>query len=122
MPTEVSKKNGNPYLAARERVENQVAHFAGARKIEVIVEIQTGDAPSNEVVHQIRLTYGRASRLVAVDHETFMDEEFFRTLVVHQLEDAIDQRPAGFRALFVGEILQRGALFADSRTAAASVT
>jgi hypothetical protein len=42
-------------------------------------------------MHQILLTYCRSRRLVPVDHETFMDEEFFRTLVPHQIQAAIEE-------------------------------
>ena len=83
--------NGYGYIAARVRVENQIARLAKARRIEVQVEVDPGRAPAAVVAHQIQLTYGLRTRLVSVDHETFMDEEFFRTLVLHQLEAAIDQ-------------------------------
>jgi hypothetical protein len=64
-----------------------------ARKILASVDIDPGRTPSEVVAdtHRIQLTYGRAKRVVAIDHETFMDEEFFRTLVLHQLEAAIDE-------------------------------
>jgi hypothetical protein len=87
---EAKHLNGYGYIAARARVENQIARLAGARRIEVLVEVDPGRAPAAVVAHQIRLTYGLRTRLVSVDHETFMDEEFFRTPVLHQLEAAID--------------------------------
>ena len=34
---------------------------------------------------------GASWRIVAVDHETFMIEEFFSTLVLHQLQAAIEE-------------------------------
>ena len=55
------------------------------------MEVDPGRAPAAVVAHQIRLTYGLRTRLVSVDHETFMDEEFFRTLVLHQLQAAIEE-------------------------------
>jgi len=90
MPSDPSKKNGHPYLSARERVEHDIAQLAQARRISVIVDIDPGGASPQATVHQIRLAYGRRTRIVTVDHETFMDDEFFRTLVVHQLRAAID--------------------------------
>jgi len=78
MPSE--PKNGYGYLAARARVENQIVQLAKARGISVHAEIDPGPAFSSAGGHQIQLTYGRSRRIVPVDHETFMDEEFFRTL------------------------------------------
>jgi len=65
-----------------------------ARGILIGVDIDRGSTP-DPVVHQIELTYGRRTRLISVDHDTFMDAEFFRTLVLHQLEAAIDELASG---------------------------
>jgi hypothetical protein len=54
----------------------------------VSVEVDPGPASSAEG-HQILLRNGRSTRVVTVDHETFVDEEFFRTLVLHHLQAAI---------------------------------
>ena len=86
-----SGKNGYAYIAARTRVESHIAQLAEARRIQVIVDVDPGRGSSEVVSHQLQLTYGRSTRIMAVDHETFMDEEFFRTLVLHQLEAAIDE-------------------------------
>jgi hypothetical protein len=83
--------NGHAYIAARERAEHLIAELAEARRIEVLVEVDPGRACSEVVVHQIQLTYGRRTRVVTVDHETFMDEEFFRTLVLHQLRAVVGE-------------------------------
>jgi hypothetical protein len=62
----------------------------------VSVEVDPGRSPAEVVTdtHQIQLTYGRRRRTMAVDHETFMDDEFFRTLVLHQLQAAVDDLAA----------------------------
>jgi hypothetical protein len=89
-------RNGYAYLVARERVENQIIQLAKARGIMVRVEVDSDLAYSEGVAytHQIQLTYGRSRRVVAVDHETFMDEEFFRTLVLHQVQASIAELAA----------------------------
>jgi hypothetical protein len=74
MPSDSPKGNGRAYIA-----ESRLTPRRGAGP-EVITN-----------THQIVLTYGRATRAVTVDHETFMDEEFFKTLVLHQMEAAIEQ-------------------------------
>jgi alpha-glucuronidase len=76
----------DPYLAARARVENQIIQLAKLRRISVSVEVVSG--PEG---YQIQLRRGRSTGVVAVDHETFMNEEFFRTLVLHQLQAAIEK-------------------------------
>jgi len=88
--------NGRAYLAARERVEDHIILLAHSRGIVVGLQVDPGRAPAEVVTdtHQIQLTYGRATRVVAVDHETFMDPEFFRTLVLHQLQAAIEELAA----------------------------
>jgi hypothetical protein len=91
MPSEANKKNGYGYLAARARVEAQIAQLAKTRGISVHAEIDPGPAFSSAGGHQIQLTYGRSRRVVTVDHETFVDEEFFRTLVLHQLQATIEE-------------------------------
>jgi hypothetical protein len=90
-------RNGYAYLVARARVENQIIQLAKARGICVRVEVDLKPA-SSEGGHQIQLTHGRCRRTVTVDHETFMDEEFFRTLVLHQLAAAIDELAASLRS------------------------
>ena len=61
------------------------------------LDIDPGRAPFEVITdtHQIQLTYGRSARIVQVDHETFMDEEFFRTLVLHQLQAAFEELTSG---------------------------
>ena len=91
MPADYAKKNGHdPYLVACSRVMTDVMGLVRARGILIGVDIDRGRMPE-PVVHQIELTYGRRTRLISVDHDTFMDAEFFRTLVLHQLEAAIDE-------------------------------
>jgi hypothetical protein len=96
MPIEVSKKNGNDaYRVACERVMSHVIPLVQARGVPVGVDIYPGlrqlAMRSGPLVHQIELTYGRRTRLVSVDHHTFMEAELFRTLVLHQIEAAIDE-------------------------------
>jgi hypothetical protein len=91
MPADYPKGNGHDrYLAACSRVLTDVMGLVRARGILIGVDIDRGRMP-DPVVHQIELTYGRRTRLISVDHDTFMDAEFFRTLVLHQLEAAIDE-------------------------------
>jgi hypothetical protein len=91
-----TEPNGDAYVAARSRVENHIVQLAQARGIRVSVEVDPGRSPIEVVTdtHQIQLTYGRRRRIMAVDHETFMDDEFFRTLVLHQLQAAVDELAA----------------------------
>jgi hypothetical protein len=91
-PMNTADKDRYAYLAARARIENQIIQLAKARGISVSVEVDPDPAASEG--HQIQLTYGRSRRVVAVDHETFIDEEFFRTLVLHQLQAAIEELAA----------------------------
>jgi hypothetical protein len=88
---EANKKNGYAFIAACTRVENQIAQLIQARGVLVGVEIDRVRTTPEAVIHQIELTYGRRTRLVSVDHDTFMDAEFFRTLILHQLETAIEE-------------------------------
>ena len=55
------------------------------------MEVDPGRAHSEVVVHRIQLTYGRSTRVLEVDHDTFMDPEFFSTLVLHQLHAVVDE-------------------------------
>src|SRR4029450_5432069 len=91
MPADHPKKNGHdPYLVACSRVMTDVMGLVRARGLLIGVEIDRGRMP-DALVHQIELTYGRRTRLMSVDHDTFMDAEFFRTLVLHQLAARIDE-------------------------------
>jgi hypothetical protein len=96
MADDTAKLNGHAYLAACDRALDQTVRLVYARGIAATVDIDPGRAPSEPVTdsHQIRLTYRGKTRAVPVDHETFMDEEFFRTLVLHQLKAAIDELAA----------------------------
>jgi hypothetical protein len=86
-------RNGYAYLAACDRVIEATVRLVHARGIAVSVDIDPDRASSAVVAttHQILLTYERSRRVVPVDHETFMDEEFFRTLVLHQLQAVIEE-------------------------------
>jgi hypothetical protein len=65
----------------------------GSRGVGVSIDVDPHQSTSEELVtsHKIELTYKRSTRVVEIDHETFMDEEFFRTLILRQLEAAIDE-------------------------------
>ena len=58
------------------------------------VQIDPGHTSSDVHLHQIQLTNWRGTRTVVVDHDTFMDAAFFRTLVLHWLEAAIEELAA----------------------------
>ena len=79
------------YLTARARVEKQITRLVQARGFAVGVEIDSGQSYSRLLTHQIHLSYGRRVRIMAVDHETFMNEELFETLVLHQVKAAIGE-------------------------------
>jgi hypothetical protein len=91
-----SEEDSHAYLDACSRVMGHIVPLVEARGVTVAVDIDPGRASSEVVTtsHQIQLRYGRAVRIVAVDHETFMDPEFFQTLVLHQLEAAINELAA----------------------------
>ena len=91
MLSNASPKSSHDYLAARARVESHVAKLAQARRISLSVEVDAGVAFSGLIAHQIQLTYGRTTRVVAVDHRTFMDEKLFGTQVLHQLQDVVGE-------------------------------
>jgi len=97
MPSDDSEKSGLLYIAACDRVRYHVVEFAHARGIEASLDINPGRAPFEVVTraHRIQLTCGCSSRTVSVDHQTFMDAELFRTLVLHQLEAAIEELASG---------------------------
>ena len=96
-------RDGPAYLTARTRVEKQITRLVQARGIAVGVEVDHGQPSSRLLTHQIHLSYGRRVRIMAVDHEAFMDEEFFRALVLHRVEAAIDELASS-----QGERLWRG--------------
>ena len=86
-----SPQNDYAYVAALARIEDQILKLTKVPGISVSVEV---DDPTPPEVHQIQLTCGRSRRVVPVDHETFMSEELFRTLVLHQLQTAIEELAA----------------------------
>ena len=96
MPPDDSKMNGHDYMAACDRVLHHVVALVHARGIEMGLDVDPGRAPFEVITetHSIHLTYRGVTCVVSVDHATFMDEEFFRTLVLHQLEAAIDKLAA----------------------------
>jgi hypothetical protein len=86
-PADAKKVSHDPYIVACSRIMTDVMGLVRARGVLIGVDIDPGRAPLD--FHQIQLTYGRRTRLVAVDHDVFMNAEFFRTLVLHQIESAI---------------------------------
>jgi len=85
------------YIVACARVLTDVMGVVRAQGLAVGIDVDPGRLPFDELTgtHKIRITHGRAKRIVAVDHETFMSSEFFRTLVLHQVKAAIDELAAG---------------------------
>ena len=81
------------YTIAYGRVMTVVMKLVNARKVAMRVDIDPGCIASQGLLdtHQIQLTCGRYRQTIPVDHETFMDEEFFRTLVLHQVEAVIEE-------------------------------
>ena len=94
MADDLAKKSGYEYLAACSRAMQHAVRLVDARGAAVNVDIDPVNASPYLATHHIQLTYGRATRTIAVDHETFMNDEFFRTLVLHQIEAAIDDLAA----------------------------
>ena len=94
---DVPQNNGEAYFAACSRVLGEVIHLVQARGVGVSIDVDPHQVASEELVtsHKVELTYKRSTRIVEIDHEAFMDEEFFRTLVLHQLEKAIDELASG---------------------------
>ena len=92
MDSDVPQDRGAAYLAARSRVLSEVIYLVQARGVGVSIDVDPHQSTSEELVtsHKVELTYKRSTRTVEIDHETFMDEEFFRTLVLPQREKAID--------------------------------
>jgi hypothetical protein len=97
MASAESKKNGHAYMAACDRVLHHVVALVHAKGLEVSLDMDPGRAPFEVITkaHQIHLRQGDSNRTVSVDHETFMNEELFRTLVVHRLIAAIDELASG---------------------------
>jgi hypothetical protein len=61
----------------------------------VWIDIDPGPFRAIKGPHKIRITYGRAKRVLSVDHETFMSAEGLRVLVLHQVKAAIEELAAG---------------------------
>jgi hypothetical protein len=87
--TIVEEEDQDAYLVACARVKGQIFQLGEARGITVRVEVDSGSASSQG--YQIQITCGRRTHTIAVDHETFVDEEFFGTLVLHQIAAVIDK-------------------------------
>ena len=85
--------NGHAYFAACERVLKSVVRLVDARGLAMSVDVDPGRAPSQAIIdtHHIQLTYGHSTRVIEVDHDTFMSPEFFKTLVLHQIQAAISE-------------------------------
>ena len=91
MPSNVSQINGHAYHAACERVLKSVGRLVDARGLAMSVDVDPGCTRSQAIIdtHHIQLTYRRSVRTIEVDHDTFMNAEFFKTLVLHQVQAVI---------------------------------
>jgi hypothetical protein len=91
-PSGAAEKNTHAYLVSCARVEKQIGRLARARGIALTVAIDPGRAPYAALSgsHKIELKYAQRRWIVAVDHDTFMDDEVFKTLVLDHLPAAID--------------------------------
>jgi len=85
----VEEEDQDAYLVAHARVKSQILQLGEARGITVSVEVDSGSASSQG--YQIQVRCGRRTHTIAVDHETFVDEEFFGTLVLHQIAAVMDK-------------------------------
>jgi hypothetical protein len=81
------------YLIACGRVLTLVMKLVHAHGVAMRVDIDPSRITPQALldIHHIQIICGRAKRIMAVDHETFMDGEFFRTLVLHQAETIIEE-------------------------------
>jgi hypothetical protein len=80
------------YIVACGRVMRDVMGVVGIRGCVVSVEVDPGRAYRGVAeFHKIHLTYRRVTRVLSVDHQTFMSPEFFRARVLHQVEEAIKE-------------------------------
>jgi len=94
MPSAANRNiHHDAYVIACGRVMTDVMGLIRAQGLAVSVDIDPGRAPSESTTdpHKIHLTYEHLACAVAVDHETFVSGEFFRTLVLHQIEAAIKE-------------------------------
>ena len=85
------------YVVACGRVMTDVMGAVRAQGFAVGIDIDPGHLPFEAIKgpHKIRITHGRAKRVIAVDHETFMSAEHFRTLVLHRVQAAIEELANG---------------------------
>jgi hypothetical protein len=89
---DVPQNNGEAYFAACSRVLGEVIHLVQASGVGVSIDVDPHQIISEELTsHKVELTYKRSTRIVEIDHETFMDEEFFKTLVLPHVKAAIDE-------------------------------
>jgi hypothetical protein len=89
-----SKLRRNAYVAVCGRVMTDVMGVVRAQRLGVGIDIDPGHVPFEMIaihIHKIRITYGRAKRVIAIDHDRFMSAEFFRTLVLPQVRMAIEE-------------------------------
>jgi len=84
------------YIVACGRVMRDVMGVVGIRGCVVSVEVDPGWAYRGVAeLHKIHLTYRRVTRILSVDHATFMSPEFFRNRVLQQVEKAIEELTSG---------------------------
>ena len=81
------------YILACGRVMRDVMEVVRADGLAVGVDIDPQRVPFGAIrgPHKIRISYGRAKRVLSVDHETFMSPEDFPTLVLGQVKTAIEE-------------------------------
>ena len=93
MPDDTVENNcHDAYIIACGRVMTDVMGVVGIRGCVVSVEVDPGWAYRGAAkTHKIHITYRRVTRVVSVDHQTFMSREVFRTSVLPQVEEAIKQ-------------------------------
>jgi len=81
------------YLLARRRIETYVAKLAVEHSVSIKLEVDPG-IPSKAATsaHAIALTVGNRTRLLSVDHETFVeDDEFVSVFFLPQIKAAIEE-------------------------------
>ena len=84
------------YVVVCGGVMTDVMDVVRAHGLAVGVDIDPGYVPFDALngPHKIRISYGVARRVVAVDHATFMSAEGFRMVVLKQVQAALEELAA----------------------------
>jgi len=81
------------YLLARRRIERFVAELAVERGVPVRVEVDPYTRTEKlTTMHAVALTLGNHTRILSVDHTTFLEtDDFVGVFFLPQIQAAVDQ-------------------------------